>query len=46
VFEQQQHIADAVFLTQFHQPLLQAQASGVIERAELEHRDQRRLPRI
>jgi hypothetical protein len=30
VFEQQQYIADTVFLTQFHQPLLQAQASGVI----------------
>ena len=43
MFEQQQNIADAAFFAQFDQPLLQAQASGVVERAELEDGDQKRF---
>ena len=47
MFEQQQDIADAVFLAQFDEALLQAQAGGVIERAELEDGDHKiRWPRI
>ena len=43
VFQQQQNIADAILLTQFDEALLQAQAGGVVEGAELEDGDQERL---
>ena len=35
VFEQEKNVADAPFLAQFHQALLQAQAGSVVNRAEL-----------
>ena len=40
VFEQKKNVADAAFLAQFDQALLQAQAGGVIDGAELEDGDQ------
>jgi hypothetical protein len=40
VFEQEKNVADAPFLAQFDEALLQAQARGVVDRAELEDRDQ------
>ena len=40
MFEQKQNVADAAFLAQFHQALLQAQAGRVVNRAELEDGNQ------
>ncbi len=40
VFQQQQHVADLLRFSQFNQLLLQAQASGVVNGAELDERDQ------
>ena len=43
MFEQQQDVADAAFFAQFDEALLQAQAGGVVDGAELEDRDHERL---
>jgi hypothetical protein len=43
VFEQQQNVTDAAFFAQFDQALLQAQACGVVDGAELEDRDHKLL---
>ena len=40
MFEQQQHVADLLRFSQFDQLLLQAQTRGVINRTELDDRDQ------
>jgi hypothetical protein len=40
VFEQKQNIANAIIFSQIDKLLLQTQSGSVIERAELENRDQ------
>jgi hypothetical protein len=39
MLEQQQYIANAIFLTEVNQFLLYSQSSWIIERAELKNRD-------
>ena len=43
MFEQQQDVADASFFAQLDQALLQAEAGGVVDGAELEDGDQNSL---